>query len=208
MSNEVIVFPEQISSGSVCNSDIRIDVAESSSGAEYRNARWSRPKKSWSINTGISSVKDFQDVRATFFECKGGLNPFAFKDPTEYTTNAEDPSNPIEYTTSYDDQVFASGDGKTVTFQLTRVFQNVTIPVYYPKSGTISVGINGEEISSGYSIDFTSGQITFTVAPSSGSTLSWGGEFYTKARFSNGHISFTYNDSLNGEGNFEVIEVF
>lgn len=208
MSNEVIVFPEQISSGSICNSDIRIDVAESSSGAEYRNVRWSRPKKSWSINTGISSVKDFQEVRATFFECQGGLNPFAFKDPTEYTTNEEDPSNPKVYETSYNDQVFGSGDGKTVTFQLTRIFQGITIPVYYPKEGTILIGINGVQTNSGYTIDFTSGQITFTVAPPADSTLSWGGEFYTKARFSNGHISFSYNDSLNGEGNFEVVEVF
>jgi len=94
---------------------------------------------------------------------------------------------------SYDDSTnghvqFATGDGVTTVFQITRpiaggsdIVQNINgVPTIYVNDVLLSSGL--------YSIS-PLGVITFASAPAAAATLKWSGNFYFRCRFDNDKLA-------------------
>jgi len=84
-------------------------------------------------------------------------------------------------------QNIGTGNGVLTSFQLTKTYTsgayNYSREIKKPVSGTVKIYLNSVLQSSGYSVDYSTGLITFTVAPSTGVIVSADFEFDVPVRF-------------------------
>lgn len=156
----------------------RNKILEASSGKEQSAKRWSYPKYAFNIHFNVLRASDsyveYQQLLGFINQVGGSFDTFLYTDPSDSVAT---------------DQTFGVGNGSATVFQLTRTLGSFTEPVK-AINGTPSIYKNGVLQSSGYSIDVTTGIITFTVAPTAGQTLSWTGNFYYRCRFAKDEIEF------------------
>jgi uncharacterized protein (TIGR02217 family) len=85
------------------------------------------------------------------------------------------------------DQAIGTGDGTTTAFQLVKRYasgaQSWTRTIAKPVTGTVRIVLAGVEQLSGWSVDTTTGDVTFTAAPGSGVAITAGFEFDVPVRF-------------------------
>lgn len=106
------------------------------------------------------------DTLSGFFMQHGGaLESFLFADPADRAASA---------------QLFGTGNGSTVAFQLLRTVGGFSEPVY-GVNGAITVTNNGTTVSN-YTVGAT-GIVTFSTAPGSGAVLRWSGTPLRRVRF-------------------------
>jgi uncharacterized protein (TIGR02217 family) len=96
-----------------------------------------------------------------FFEARNGrLHGFRFKDWGDHKSCL--PSG----TPSPTDQAIGTGDGATTAFQLVKRYasgaQSWTRAIAKPVTGTVRIALSGVEQPSGWSVDTTTGVVTFT----------------------------------------------
>jgi uncharacterized protein (TIGR02217 family) len=102
-----------------------------------------------------------------FYNARGGaFDSFLFIDPDDTTVTA---------------QLFGTGDGATMAFQLVRSFGGFAEAVT-DLNGAPSLYKAGTLQSSGYTVSAT-GLVTFSTAPTTGQALTWSGAFYRRCRF-------------------------
>jgi len=174
-------FPDDISRGARGGPERRTQVVELASGHEERNASWSASRRRYDVSYGIRRADDLARVVA-FFEARlGRLYGFRFKDWADYTSSL--PSRAI----SELDQEIGVGDGETTMFQLTKTYG--TAPhgqirrIDKPVAGSIRIALGGAEQFTGWSVDATTGRISFETAPDPGVALTAGFAFDVPVRF-------------------------
>ena len=101
------------------------------------------------------------------------------------------------------DQGIGSGDGATKVFALSKNYvsgpASWTRKIQKPVAGTLRVAVAGTEISSGFSLDDTTGLVTFASAPDSGAAISAGFEFDCPVRFDTDGLSINLASFQAGE---------
>lgn len=183
-----IQFPTSLSLGSSGGPGYRHQVVSLPTGAEEIVATQSMPR--WTFDVA-KAVQSFSAATALvkFYLARGGLsNYFRFKYPLDYTSNADG-------TTAYasTDQNIGTGDGSTLAFQLRKVYSDAAGSVYHtitkPVSGRVAIAVNGvAQTSPGWSypwsVDATTGIVTFTTAPPASESVTAGFEYDFEVRFS------------------------
>lgn len=150
----------------------RTKIVESVAGKEYRWRQMTTPRYTYRLSfeflrDGKSGYDELKPLMGFFNLVGGSYDSWLFVDPDDFKATAEQ---------------FGVGDGVTTKFQLTRQRGGYVEPVAAVKSGTEAVFKNG--VNDGlYSIDFTTGVVTFTSAPGAGVVLTWTAEFYWRCRF-------------------------
>lgn len=162
------------------------------SGAAEYVARWSYPLHRFDVRYGVRNYDDLRSVQAFFIARLGPATGFRFRDPLDFTT-AADASYPSTYlegsTPTFSDVVIAVGDGVTTVFQLVKKYSDLVITrvrnIYKPKAGTVLVAVNGVQKTEGadWTVDTTSGLITFAAAPALGEDVTAGYEFDVPVHF-------------------------
>jgi uncharacterized protein (TIGR02217 family) len=77
-----------------------------------------------------------------------------------------------------------------------------------PMAGTVTVALDGIEQASGWSVDTTTGQITFATAPSDSVVISAGFEFDVPVRFDTDQLDVTHDfERLGSITSIPLIEV-
>ena len=151
------------------------------------------------------------DVEAllAFFEARRGrLHPFRWKDWSDYRSCR--PSQDI----SPLDQRIGLGDGVTTEFQLSRLYTSGDAsylrPIQKPVAGTVraAVAYDPKVEGDGFSVDVTTGKMTFAVAPDIGTIVSAGFEFDVPARFDTDRIQTSVASFRAGDvPNVPIVEV-
>jgi uncharacterized protein (TIGR02217 family) len=159
-------------------------IQESISGVEQRVRVWSKCRGKWEISYPIVNLdtanSDFRAVIALYRASIGSLRSFPFKDWGDYQLTSEN---------------IGTGDGSTLTFQVTKTYDpsqvilgspgSVTYvrDIYLPRSGLV-VKVDGttKTIVTDYTIGAT-GIITFTSAPANAKSITVTGEFDIPVRF-------------------------
>ena len=182
-------FPDNIARGARGGPERRTQVVELASGDEERNASWANSRRRFDVAYGIRRADDLAAVVA-FFEARNGrLHGFRFKDWADYKSGL--PSQ----TPGPQDQVIGEGDGSTTVFQLVKRYasgsQSWTRAIAKPVAGTVRVALDGAEQASGWSVDPTSGTLTFDTAPASGVAITAGFEFDVPVRFDTDTLDVT-----------------
>ena len=189
MAFHEVRFPDNISRGARGGPERRTQIIELSSGDEERNASWANSRRRYDVAYGIRRADDLAAVVA-FFEARNGrLYGFRFRDWADYKSCL--PSG----TAAATDQMIGTGDGATTGFQLVKHYtsgaQSWTRVIAKPLAGTVRIALDGAEQMAGWSLDATTGGLTFTAAPGSGVTITAGFEFDVPVRFDTDALDVT-----------------
>ena len=182
-------FPDNISRGARGGPERRTQIVELASGDEERNASWANSRRRYDVAYGVRRADDLAAVVA-FFEARNGrLYGFRFKDWADHKSSL--PSG----TPSAADQAIGTGDGTTTAFQLVKRYasgsQTWVRTIAKPVAGTGRVALDGIEQVSGWSVDTTTGAVTFDSAPAVGIAVTAGFEFDVPVRFDTDALDVT-----------------
>ncbi|WP_233489319.1 DUF2460 domain-containing protein, partial [Rhodovulum sp. 12E13] len=138
---------------------------------------------------GIRRADDLAAVVA-FFEARNGrLHGFRFKDWGDHKSGL--PSAAI----SPKDQEIGTGNGSLTEFALLKRYssgaQSWTRAIAKPVAGTVRVALGGVEQMSGWTVDTTTGVVTFDTAPAAGVAVTAGFAFDVPVRFDTDALDVT-----------------
>lgn len=151
------------------------------SGYEQRNINWSEARARYNVAHGIKTQAQLDTLIAFFRARKGRANGFRFKDWTDYLVTSQD---------------IGTGDGSTTQFQLVKTYTSGSITesrtIHKPVAGTLTVYLDEvEESGSNYSLDTTTGIITFISAPALDVVITADFEFDVPVRFDTDRLAAT-----------------
>ena len=164
-------FPEDISRDATGGPIFATVVVESASGAESRNANWSKGRYRFDVSHAQRTIAQMDELVAFFVNVSGRLCGFRFKDWSDYSSKVG--GTQTKHTT-----VSISG----TTFQLVKRYttggltyvRNIRKPVSTTLGNTAATQADSTvkvydgsdvEVTSGWTIDCTTGIITFSGAP-------------------------------------------
>ena len=182
-------FPDTISRGARGGTERRTQIVELASGDEERNASWANSRRRYDVAYGIRRADDLAAVVA-FFEARNGrLHGFRFKDWSDYKSCAPSQTpGPL-------DQPIGTGNGSVTSFALLKRYssgnQTWTRAITKPVAGTVRLALGGVEQVSGWSVDTTTGVVTFGTAPTAGVSITAGFEFDVPVRFDSDTLDVT-----------------
>ncbi len=196
MAFHEIRFPDGISRGAKGGPERRTRIVELASGDEERNASWANSRRRYDVSYGVRRADDLAAVVA-FFEARNGrLHAFRFKDWSDYKSCL--PSAAPAPT----DQIIGTGNGSITTFALTKTYasgaQSWARAIIKPVTGTVTVSLNGVAQGSGWSVNTTTGIVTFTVPPATGAVIRAGFEFDVPVRFDTDELPVTLDIERTG----------
>ncbi len=181
-----IRFPLGIGYGSRGGPSWKTSVIEAVSGSTERIQRWTQFLSRYDVKWGIRDLDDFHDVRDLWMQTKGAVHGFRFRDLFDCTTKPEKPGLHTG-AHAFDDYSIGTGDGTTTQFQLSKKYTvgayTHSKNIYKPVAGTTLVGKNGVNQASGWSVDTTTGIVTFTTAPLATVDITAGCEFDVPVQF-------------------------
>ena len=155
-------------------------VVVTGAGHEQRNVDWAEARGRWDVASGLKNQAQLDELIAFFRARKGKAYGFRFKDWTAYKASG---------------QLIGTGDGSTKTFQLVKHYPSGSIievrTVAKPVAGTVHVYKDGVEQPSGWSVDVTTGVVTFTTAPIAGVAITADFELDVPVRFDTDHMAVT-----------------
>ncbi|WP_114964908.1 DUF2460 domain-containing protein [Alkalilacustris brevis] len=189
MAFHEVRFPDNIGRGARGGPERRTQIVELASGDEERNASWANSRRRYDVAYGIRRADDLAAVVA-FFEARNGrLHGFRFKDWADYKSGLPSKAPGPQ------DQLIGEGDGATSVFQLVKRYssgsQTWTRVITKPVADTVRIALDGTEQASGWSIDTTTGVVSFDTAPASGVVVTAGFEFDVPVRFDTDTLDVT-----------------
>lgn len=174
-------FPARISYGAKGGPRRLTQVVSLKSGYEERNQSWQHSRRKYDAGLGLRSMADLHDVLDFWEARRGQLYGFRWKDWADYK------SSPGRSPITNADQILGAGDGTNKIFQLVKRYADAGFeyvrPIRKPVVGTVVVAKNGVAAPTGWTLDSTTGLITFTTAPGAGVVVTAGYEFDVPVRF-------------------------
>jgi uncharacterized protein (TIGR02217 family) len=208
MAFHEIRFPTNVSFGSLGGPERLTEIVTLANGFEERNTPWEHSRRRYDAGFGLRSLDDLEVLLAFFEARRGQLHAFRWKDWSDYKSCR--PSQDI----SPLDQRIGVGDGVKTAFQLSRLYASGEAsyqrPILKPVAGMVraAVGYDPKVEGDEFSVDVTSGKITFAVAPDIGAIVSAGFEFDVPARFDTDRIQTSVASFRAGDvPNVPIVEV-
>ena len=199
MNFHEIRFPANLSFGSVGGPERRTEIVTLANGFEERNSPWADSRRRYDAGVGMRSLDDIETVIGFFEARQGQLYGFRWKDWTDYKSCA--PSAAV----APGDQLIGQGDGATRSFQLVKTYrsgeQGWQRRITKPVAGTVLVSLAGDQLveSVHFTLDDTTGVITFTDIPQEGAEIRAGFEFDVPVRFDTERIEMSLRSFTAGE---------
>ena len=167
-----VQFPTRISYGARGGPTFNTTVRQLRSGQESRNANWSATRRRYDVTTAIQDEADKDEFLSFFINRKGKAHGFRFKDWADYSIVAGQ---------------IGVGDNVETQFQIIKTYndgsyqtvRNITRPI----GSTLKVYFDAVEQVSGFSLNDSTGIITFTTPPASPVVITVDCEFDTPCRF-------------------------
>jgi len=153
--------------------------ADAVSGKRIRSANRTYPTYSFELSfagdgflRSGAAYLEMQQLAGFFNSMAGGVGLFRYLDPNDNVVTQN---------------VFGTGDGSSMAFQLARTFGGFTEPIFCPSIS--QVRINGVA-TTGYTVD-NYGKITFGAPIGAGAQVDWTGFFYFPCRFDDDSVEFS-----------------
>ena len=201
-------FPANLSFGSVGGPVRRTDVVALANGFEERNTPWAHSRRRYDAGMAMRNLDDVERLIAFFEARRGQMYGFRWKDWADYKSCIAS-AGP-----SFDDVVLGIGDGSQTEFQLIRPYTSgghtYVRPISKPVAGSVMVGLAGtvQQSDVDFTVDTTTGQVTFATPPAEGQEVTAGFEFDVPVRFDTDRISISMASFQAGEApDVPVIEV-
>jgi uncharacterized protein (TIGR02217 family) len=198
-------FPTSISYGSRGGPKFSTSIITVANGVEQRNVNWSKGRASYDASYGVRTQLELHDLITFFRARQGKAYGFRFKDWSDF--KSVDPNN----TTTDIDQLIGTGTGALTTFQLKKNY--ISGPTTFvrdikkPVTGTVKISVNNVSQPTGWSVDTTTGIVTFSVAPGNGLLVKAGFEFDVPVRFDTDELSISLDDYNIGSTSVPIVEL-
>ena len=206
MAFDEIEFPLRVGFGSSGGPSFSTEIIVVDSGYERRNQNWSQARRVYDARAGVRSSDDAATLLAFFHARAGKARGFRVKDWSDFTTAADNISAP-----AFTDQTIATGNGTTTVFQLIKNYASGGIThqrvITKPVSGSALIGVNGTQLMSGFSVDTTTGLVTFASAPTSGQSITAGFTFDVPVRFDTDQLSMNAENYAMYKADVPLVEV-
>lgn len=183
MNFHEVQFPASLSFGALGGPQRRVDVVALANGYEERNTPWAHSRRVYDAGLGLRSLDDIEQVIA-FYEARyGQMYGFRWKDWSDYKSSK--PSAAI----SRQDQQIATGDGVQTQFQIIKTYRSgghvYARPITKPVKGSVQVAVEQDDKRDtiDYTVDDTTGVITFFNPPDPDTRVFAGYEFDVPVRF-------------------------
>ena len=188
-------FPLSIGAGSTFGPSYSTDIVQMPNGAEQRNVNWQYPRCSGSVSLGVKEEGEFYKLLVFFHNRCGKAYGFRFYDYFDHTGDRE---------------YLGRGDGTNKVFQLRKYYIDEELwiakerKILKPIEGTVHVYFvpigekdilswqraleirkqkEGTEQNLNWSVDITTGVVTFTEAPPANTLVMASFEFDVPVRF-------------------------
>lgn len=185
-----VQFPTGISYGSQGGPGFNTAIVEIDSGAEERTARWPSSRRRYNATENVKTLTDLYDIQKFAIARDGPANGFLYFDWMDHASTADGRTTSTAggaAAVTNLDQDIGIGDGTTTQFQLIKKYVSgpttKTRTIKKPIAGTVVVSLNGVNQTSGWTVDTTTGIITFTVAPTAAVIIRAGFQFNVPVRF-------------------------
>jgi uncharacterized protein (TIGR02217 family) len=173
-------FPDNIAYGATGGPEFATTVVVTGAGHEQRNVDWAEARGRWDVASGLKNQAQLDELIAFFRARKGRAYGFRFKDWTDYEATG---------------QQIATGDDAETQFQLVKRYPSGSVievrTITKPVIGTVRVYLDSVEQLSGWSVDVTTGIVTFGTAPGSGVEVTADFELDVPVRFDTDHMAVT-----------------
>ena len=206
MAFHEVRFPDNISRGARGGPERRTQIVEMASGDEERNGSWADSRRRYDASYGIRKTDDLAAVTAFFEARRGRLYGFRWKDWADYKSGLPSAG------TLASDQPIGTGTGAATTFQLAKRYksgaQSWTRTITKPVAGTVALALNGAPQITGWTINTTTGVVSFAVPPALGVAITAGFEFDVPVRFDTDTLDVTLDfERLGSITSIPLIEV-
>ena len=209
-------FPTDIAYGSSGGPTYKTGVLVMASGREKRNIAWSQARHQYDVAYGVKSVAQLDSLLGFFHAVRGRAHSFRFKDFSDFhtaTPSGHTVGGGPATTPTAADQNIGTGDGAEKVFQLAKTYTagalSLSRTITKPISGTILVAVNAvtQTETTHYTINYTTGVLTFVAAPGNGLAVTWGGQFDVPVRFDIDMLETTLDHFLHGTTRVPLVEV-
>lgn len=179
MAFDEVQFPSEISRGATSRTRRVTDVVTLRSGHEERNTIWANSRRTYNAALGVQNLDDIYAVIEFWEARRGRLRGFRFKDWADFRSGP--PTSPVADTDQAMRLITAT------TFQLQKVYSPSLNPwtrdINKPVANSVVVRDGTGPLTAGvdFTVDFTTGIVTFVSAPSGTPTA--GFEFDVPSRF-------------------------
>lgn len=183
MAFHEVLFPVDIALNSEGGPTRRTEIVSLVSGHEERNSPQAGSRRVFNAGYGVKSMRDIEMVIGFFEARHGRLYGFRFRDPFDFKSARVD--DPI----SANDQLLGFGDAVKTDFQLLKIYASgegrYERPIKKPVTGSVTVALDQVVQSLGidFTIDETTGVISFAQPPAAGAAITAGFVFDTPVRF-------------------------
>ncbi len=196
-------FPPEINQGSGGGPMFNTEIATTTSGYETRNKKWSQARHKYNVSMGVRGAVDFEELKNFYMAMNGRANGFRFKDWGDYKSGSV-----LDSVTNLD-QVIGTGDGVNKVFQVVKTYTDglaYTRTIKKLVTGTLIVAVDGVATAA-YTVDITTGIITFTTAPLDTLVVTAGYEFDVPCRFDTDSMQTIYSNFLIFDTELSAIEI-
>jgi len=206
MAFDNIQLPLRVGFGSSGGPNFSTDIVVIGSGYERRNQNWAQARRVYDARTGVRSASDAAAL-LTFFHARAGrARGFRLKDWSDFSSASDHISAP-----TFTDQTLGTGDGTTQTFQLIKNYASGGVTharaLTKPVEDSVLVGVNDAILETGWSVDATTGVVTFATAPAAGLAVTAGFLFDVPVRFDTDCLSLTVENYATYETDVPLVEI-
>lgn len=182
MAYHNVLFPPEISYGSKGGPSFKTTVIALASGLERRNREWKRVRAVYDVSHGIKSPEQMEQLRNFFYARHGMADSFNYFDHADHLIF---------------NQNIGIGDGVQRNFQIIKSYiddgnyqyDRVITKIAPGTDLPILVGGIPQTKGTHYTLNYTTGIVTFTTAPAAGLPINLPtAEFYVHCRFDIDHF--------------------
>lgn len=191
-------FPLALSLGATVTHEWQTLIGRVDSGRETRNPRWNTPLRRYTLRTA-RTLADMQTLRQFYIVMRGPQRSFRLKDFQEYTSSGYSGENATPDAITATDQNIGTGDGVTTAFQLRKQYtvasETINRDIVKPVDGTVVIALDGvaqEGSPTPFTVDHTTGIVTFATPPGLGVDITAGFEFDVHVRFESDLLSASF----------------
>jgi uncharacterized protein (TIGR02217 family) len=198
-------FPDDISYGSSGGPKWNTDILILKSGYESRNANWGQMRYKYNAAMGVRDNSQLDDLIHWFNAMQGRQHGFRFKDWTDYT------SSDLGTAVTPLDQLLGTGNGVLTQFQIVKTYtqgsQSRVRTITKLVTATVKVAVNEVEVTTGFTVNYNTGIITFTSPVANGHTVKAGYEFDVPVRFDTDELSIAIEHYQTGTLSVPIVEL-
>lgn len=192
------IFPTDIAYQSTGGAEFMTEITELGKGREQRAIKWPFPKQRWDVGYGIKTVTQMNALLEFHMARRGRAYGFRFFDHDDH-----------EAVQSY----IGVGDGETLEFKLYKTYEEGSYQfmrrITRPVGETVRIFLDDVEDVSNWSIDDTTGIVTFDSGspPGSGVEIRASFTFHIPMRFDNDWLPKEFSEYEARSATVQLVEL-